>query len=51
MLSSIKPEIVSGRTIMDKELIEASCLIIMNECSAGWPLIQGRIKRLATRIQ
>lgn len=51
MLSSIKSEIVNGRTIMDKERIEASCPIRMNECSADWPLIQGRIRRLATRIQ
>lgn len=49
--SSIIPEIGIRIKMIEKYEMEASWPMIINGCSTGWPPIQVKISRLATRIQ
>lgn len=51
ILSSIIPEIGIRIKMIEKYEMEASWPMIINGCSTGWPPIQVKISRLATRIQ
>ena len=51
ILSSIIPEIGIRIKMIEKYEMEASWPTIINGCSTGWPPIQVKISRLATRIQ
>ena len=49
--ASIIPEIGIRIKMIEKYEMEASWPMIINGCSTGWPPIQVKISRLATRIQ
>lgn len=50
-LFSIRPAIGMRTRIIVKYEIDATCPMIMNGCSTGWPPIHVRIIRLAARSQ
>lgn len=48
---SMVPKMGMRIRIMEKYRMEASCPMVMNGCSTGWPPIHVRVKRSATNSQ